>query len=150
MTLLERWVSDVPILSLMKRQGIWKGVAWGIAAMALLDGSTYSVKGNNVATGPSYAIIREQLPGGLKLYGVAMLFIACLIIYSTASHSIRLTRNVMLGVFFFSVWMTGLTIAGWIYTHSFSISGLSKWFLILWLSLWLAATVPDNGGRDAS
>lgn len=139
-----------PLLRSINRHGLWKGVAWGITIMALIDGSTYAVRGNKVATGPSYAIIREQLPGGLKFYGVIMLAIACLIIYATARESANFSRKVMLGVFIFSAWMTSLTVAGWIYTHSFAISGLSKWFLILWLSLWLAATVPKGGGRGAT
>lgn len=139
-----------PFLKSINHHGLWKGVAWGIAAVALIDGSTYAVRGNRVATGPSYAIIREQLPGGLKFYGFIMLALACIIIYATAKESHSLSRKVMLGVFIFSAWMTGLTIAGWLYTDSFAISGLTKWFLILWLSLWLASTVPQDGGRGAA
>lgn len=144
-------IYDMSTLSrFMNKQGIWKGMAWGIAANALIDGSVYFVKGNSVATGPSFAIIREQLPQGLKAYGLIMLVMACIIIYASARNSQKFARNTMLGVFSFSVWMTVLTVAGWIYSNQFSIGGLSKWFLILWLSLWLSATVPKSGGRDAT
>lgn len=139
------------VMRFIHHHGLWQGAAWGIAAVALIDGSSYSVKGNKLATGPSYSVLRDQVPGGMKIYGYAMLLIAAFIIYATASHSATFCRRVMLGVFIFSVWMNVLTFAGWIHAGQVGIGGLSKWFLILWLSLWLAATAgPYHGGGDAT
>lgn len=142
---------DMNILSrFVNRHGLWRGTAWGISAIALLQGSIYSVKGDRVATGPSFSVLKDQFPDGVKVYGYAMLLVACAAMYSSAVDNTTTSRKIMLGIFIFSVWMNVIVIAGWIHAHSAGINGLSIWFLVLWLSLWLSATVGPSGGRDAS
>lgn len=131
------------------KHGLWRGVAWGIAAASILDGATFTVRGNHAATGPSFSLLRLYLPWGMHTYGIIMLFLACAVIYS--SHPMgAIGRRTMYAVFVFSVWMTVFTVGGWIHEHHVAINGFSKWFLIVWVSLWLSATSEPRAGGDGA
>lgn len=121
----------------MYQIGLWRGVAWGIAGVAIWDGAGYFVRGNAIANGPSFEIIRE-LPGGMHTHGTIMLLLAVLIIYSSHEKA-SFSRRVFLVVFAYSIWVSSALIAGWAVSGQVVWSGVSKWFLIAWLALGLAA-----------
>lgn len=123
--------------------GLWRWIAWGIAGTAIWDGAGYFVNGNSIANGPSFEIMK-QLPGGMRTHGLVMLILAALVIYFSYEKA-ALSRRVFLAVFAYSIWVSSSLIAGWTVTHQIVWSGVSKWFLIAWLALGLAAnTVQES------
>lgn len=128
------------------KQGLWRGACWGMALVCMIDGSTYFVKGNTVATGPSFHLIRSQ-PGGLTLYGACMLFLAALIIYASAERE-KYGRRIMLGVFIASFWVCLEITIGMVQANQGFVPGnISKWFFMMWVALWLAGTAEHPPRR---
>jgi hypothetical protein len=121
--------------------GLWRGIAWGVAGVAVWDGAGFFVRGNSIAQGPSLEVLRN-VPFGLHLHGFIMLVLASAIIYSSHDRPL-MARRVFLVVFAYSVWISAAVISGWIITRQIVWSAPSKWFFIAWVSIILAAT-PDK------
>jgi hypothetical protein len=132
--------------AMIAQAGLWKGICWGIAILAMIDGSTYFVKGNNVATGPSFYVLKNQF-GGLRFYGAAMLIIAGLAIYASAVRG-RCGRYIMVGIFVFSFWVClEIAVGLWQANKGFAPGNLSKWFFVMWAAIWLAGTAEHPPRR---
>ena len=74
---------------------------------------------------------------------------AAAIMYASSACG-QLARYVFMAFCVFSIWMTCACVGGWVVASQVSVSGLSKWFLLTWISMWLAAFTPDPvmGGDD--
>ena len=121
-----------------KAYGLWRGVAWGLGIVAMIDGSFYLVRGNASTVGPSYTILRN-IPGGMHTHGIIILIISASIFYSSAQKGI-LARRVQYASFVYAVWLMTSTVTGCILAGQFAIGSTTKWALIGWLNLWLALT----------
>lgn len=118
--------------------GLWRMIAWGEAGVAILDGATFFVKGNAVAKGPSYYLLRHA-PEGLHSYGVVMLILASLILYSSATRG-RLARRIQFLTFVCSVWISAAIIVSWVQVQQVSFGAVTKWFLMAWVAVSLFLT----------
>lgn len=127
-----------PHLRLLAKFGLWRAMAWGIAVLAIWDGAGYFAKGNSIAQGPGLVVLRD-VPFGLHLHGAIMLILASAIIYSSHDRP-EMARITFLCVFAYSIWVSTAVIAGWMVSHHVTWSSPSKWFLIAWISLFLAAS----------
>lgn len=125
--------------------GLWRAMAWAVAGIAIWDGAGFFVRGNVVATPDELAVMRN-VPGGMRTHGIIMLLIACAVIYASSSRS-SLARRIFLVAFTYSVWVSFATISGWAVTHRIAWSAPSKWFLIAWITIWLAATSESVNER---
>lgn len=126
--------------------GLWRGMAWGIAGVAVWDGTGYFVKGNSVAQGPTQTVLRE-VPLGMHLHGFIMLLLASAIIYSSHDRP-KMARRTFLVVFAYSVWLSAAMIAGWVLSNQIVWSAPSKWFFVCWVALFLAANPEKMKERE--
>lgn len=118
--------------------GLWRLIAWGEGALATIDGATFFSRGNGVARGPSYYVLRH-IPGGLHTYGVVMLIAAAYIFYSSARRG-DLARFVQFGTFVLAVWVSAAVIVSWAQVGEVAFGAVTKWFFIAWVALSLYLT----------
>lgn len=126
----------------IKEVGLWNLIAWGEAGLAAIDGSTYWVKGNNAALGPSFDILKE-MPGGLYTYGIAMLLLSGLIMYSTGKPG-RFAERVQFAVFVLGLLISVSIMVSWFEADDYQTNAISKWFFVTWSALALYLTAGRN------
>jgi hypothetical protein len=127
----------------LRRIGLWRGMAFGVALLALWDGTGYFARGNLIAHGPSLAFLRTFPLGGMKLHGAVMILLAIAIIYVIRDKGTP-ARIVMLVVFCYSVAFSCALVWGWHISHEVTWSAPSKWFFVAWVAVWLAATADHS------
>lgn len=124
---------------------LWRGSAWGAAGVCMYDGGGYAAEGNRVAQGGSFAALRH-IPGGMHTYGTIMLILAAAVFYTSAKGG-QAARVVLLCLFGFSIGIVVALIWGMSISHEVAWSAPSKWFLVAWLSVLLAATSDAYASR---
>lgn len=127
--------------------GLWRMIAWGEGALATIDGATFFSRGNGVAHGPSYYVLKH-VPGGLHTYGAIMLVFAAYIFYSSARRG-RLAKQVQFATFVLAVWVSAAVIVSWVQVNAVSFGAITKWFFIAWVALSLYLT-EDKERRVAT
>lgn len=118
--------------------GLWRMIAWGEAGLALLDGTTFFVKGNSVAQGPSYYVLKH-MPWGLHTYGFIMLVLSIYIFYSSASKG-AFARRIQFITFVAAVWISVAVIVSWAQVGQVTFGAVTKWFFIAWVAISLFFT----------
>lgn len=126
------------VVTKFQHYGLWRLVAWGEGMLALIDGATFFAKGNPVANGSSYSILKN-IPGGMHTHGALMLVIAAYVFYSSA-HKNDLSFWVQFGVMIYSTWVTVAVTTGWIIANQISIGITTKWLFIMWVAFGLMIT----------
>lgn len=124
---------------------LWEGVVMGIAASTLVDGIGYAIFGNSITFGPSYALLRE-CPGGMHTFGGVFIGLSILLVLAVYLKG-NFAETVMLLLFMFSVGIACAVGGGWVQEGAIAINPITKWFLIGWVSLWLAASRPERRRR---
>jgi hypothetical protein len=113
-------------------------MAWGEAGLATLDGAVFFARGNTVAHGPSYYILK-RMPWGLHTYGVILLILGAYIFYSSARCGF-LARRVQFATFVVSIWISAAVVISWIQVNTVAFGSITKWFLVAWIALSLYLT----------
>lgn len=66
--------------TLVRLRLLWLALSWSLCLMLVVIGSAYLLRGPHRATGP-YALIGDQLPGGMRSHGLLMVLIGFALAY---------------------------------------------------------------------
>lgn len=139
-----RWGAWRALLRFERATTAWKALTWGIAAVELLDGSSYLIRGNAAAYGPSYYML-QQAPSGLHVYGAVLMLMGGFLIYASSMPRRKFARRVLGLHYVVFLWLCAAIVASWFLTREFAPGTFTKWLFIAWTSLILRARTPTPG-----
>lgn len=118
---------------------LWQVVRYAVAATYFWVGGTFLFGGGLVHIEPTYHLIENVEPGGIRMHGLILFVLAFLIASKPAWP--RQTSLALLASLFYSLLSTGLIIGGWV-LHKPDASAPAWYLLMAALSFALIASAP--------
>lgn len=110
--IVELSITLVRRMSRRKSVALWSVVRYSIVGIYFWLGGTYLFGGNHVAVDPSFHLLQNIEPGGMRAHGLLL----CVLAFSLSARTVwhKLTYVALYATLFYSVLTTSLITGGWI------------------------------------